>query len=222
MSPAHADRPSRRNMLRASAGLALAGASRASTSAEQSAVAKGRIKQSVCKWCYPKSSLEELAEAAAAMGLAGIDLLGPDDFRTVQAHGLVCTMTGSHGIADGLNDPKNHAKCLELINRGIEANQKAGFKNVICFSGNRRGMDDKTGLKNCVAALQEITPVAENAGVVINMELLNSRVDHADYMCDKSEWGVELVKQVGSDNFRLLYDIYHMQIMEGDVIRSIQ
>jgi hydroxypyruvate isomerase len=121
-----------------------------------------------------------------------------------------------------LNDPANHDSCLELINAGIEANEKAGFRNVICFSGNRNGIDEKTGIKHCVAALKKITPVAERAGVIINMELLNSRVDHPDYMCDNSAWGIELVKQVGSDNFRLLYDIYHMQIMEGDVIRAIQ
>ena len=131
-------------------------------------------------------------------------------------------MTTSHTIAVGLNDPANHNPCLESINMGIEANAKAGFRNVICFSGNRNGMDDRTGLKNCVTALKKIVPVAEKANVVINMELLNSRVNHADYMCDKSAWGIELVKQVASDNFKLLYDIYHMQIMEGDIIRSIQ
>jgi hydroxypyruvate isomerase len=131
-------------------------------------------------------------------------------------------MTSSHGIGKGLNDPANHDMCLEAINKGIEANAKHGFRNVICFSGNRRGMDDETGLKNCVTALKKIVPVAEKAGVIINMELLNSRVNHPDYMCDKSAWGIELCKQVSSDNFKLLYDIYHMQIMEGDVIRSIQ
>ena len=116
----------------------------------------------------------------------------------------------------------NHDDCLDKINTGIEAHAKFGFRNVICFSGNRRGMDDETGLKNCVTALKKIVPVAEKAGVIINMELLNSRVNHKDYMCDKSAWGIELVKRVGSSNFKLLYDIYHMQIMEGDIIRSIQ
>lgn len=185
-------------------------------------VSRKRIRQSVCKWCYKQLSLEEMAKAAAAMGLAGIDLLKPGDFPLLKEHGLVCTMTSSHSIAKGLNDPANHEACLELINAGIEANAKVGFRNVICFSGNRNGMDAKTGMKNCVTALKKITPVAEKAGVIINMELLNSRVNHPDYMCDTSAWGIELVKQVGSDNFKLLYDIYHMQIMEGDIIRSIQ
>ncbi len=187
----------------------------------KNAVKNGRIKQSVCSWCYEELGLEKLADAAASMGLVGIDLLKPDQFHIVQERGLVCTMTESHTIEIGLNDPANHDSCLKLIHQGIEANEQAGFRNVICFSGNRNGIDDKTGIKNCVAALSKITPVAEKAGVIINMELLNSRVDHPDYMCDNSAWGIELVKQVGSDNFRLLYDIYHMQIMEGDVIRII-
>ena len=224
MSKEFTSYPSRRRLLQATAAFGLAGTTTSTqrANAEGRVVTVGRIKQTVCKWCYPKLSLEELAAAAASMGLAGIDLLRPEDFPVVQKHNLVCTMTSSHSIEKGLNDPANHDICLEAINQGIEANAKAGFRNVICFSGNRLGMDDKTGLTNCVAALKRIAPVAEKAGVVINMELLNSRVNHPDYMCDKSEWGIELVKQVGSDSFRLLYDIYHMQIMEGDIIRSIQ
>ncbi|MCP4190833.1 MAG: TIM barrel protein [Planctomycetaceae bacterium] len=219
--PTHAS--SRRQLLRASAAFALASSVSLDKTVGQEPVAKkGRIKQTVCKWCFPKSSLDQLAEAAKSMGLVGVDLLRPQEFPIVQKHGLVCTMTTSHSIGKGLNDVANHDSCLQAINTGIEANEKAGFRNVICFSGNRNGIDDKTGLRNCVKALKQITPVAEKAGVVINMELLNSRVNHPDYMCDKSDWGIELVKQVGSDNFRLLYDIYHMQIMEGDIIRSIQ
>ncbi len=190
--------------------------------ASERIVNNGRIQQTVCGWCYPNVPLEQLAAAAKTMGLAGVDLLSPEQFHVVQNLGLVCTMTTSHTIEVGLNDPANHDSCLEKIHQGIDANKQAGFRNVICFSGNRNAMDDRTGMKNCVAALKRIVPVAEAAGVVINMELLNSRVDHPDYMCDNSAWGIELVKQVGSDHFRLLYDIYHMQIMEGDVIRSIQ
>ena len=213
---------SRRTVLRASATLAVAGvAGKHAVGKEEKSVTKGRLKQSVCKWCY-KLPLEELAKASKKLGLVGIDLVDPKDFGILKEHGLLCTMTTSHGITNGLNDPKHHKACLDAINKGIEANAKEGFKNIICFSGNRRGMDARTGIKNCVAALREIVPVAEKAGVVINMELLNSRVNHPDYMCDTSEWGIELVKQVGSDNFKLLYDIYHMQIMEGDIIRSIQ
>jgi hydroxypyruvate isomerase len=182
----------------------------------------GRLNQSVCKWCYNKLSLEELAVEAAAMGLVGIDLLGPNDFPTLKKHGLVCTMVESHPLSNGLCDTQFHEMALEKMNAAIEATAAEGWKNVICFSGNARGIDRKTGMKNCVDALKKIVPVAEKAGVTLQMELLNSKVDHADYMCDNSVWGVELVKQVGSDNFKLLYDIYHMQIMEGDIIRTIQ
>ncbi len=182
----------------------------------------GRLNQSVCKWCYNKMSLEDLATEAAAMGLVGIDLLGPNDFPTLKKHGLVCTMVESHPLSNGLCDTQFHEMALEKMNAAIEATAAEGWKNVICFSGNARGIDRKTGMKNCVDALKKIVPVAEKAGVTLQMELLNSKVDHADYMCDNSVWGVELVKQVGSDNFKLLYDIYHMQIMEGDIIRTIQ
>lgn len=217
-------RSSRRDLLKASATLAAAGVTglAATATAQEKAVQKGRINQTVCHWCYRGLSLDEMAKAAKSLGLVGVDLVAPKDLEVVKQHSLVCTMTSTHGIGDGLNDPKNHDSCLEKINAAIEANKKYGFRNVICFSGNRRGMDDATGLKNCVTALKKIVPVAEKAGVIINMELLNSRVNHPDYMCDKSAWGIELCKQVGSDNFKLLYDIYHMQIMEGDVIRSIQ
>lgn len=183
---------------------------------------RGRLQQSVCKWCYKGVSLEELAKEAAAMGMVGIDLLGPNDFPTLKKHGLVCTMVSSHALTNGLCDPQYHSKCLDEMNAAIEATAKEGWRNVICFSGNARGIDRETGMKNCEQALRKIVPVAEKAGVVLQMELLNSKVNHPDYMCDHSDWGIELVKRVGSDHFRLLYDIYHMQIMEGDLIRTIQ
>jgi hydroxypyruvate isomerase len=182
----------------------------------------GRIHQSVCRWCYSKIPLEDLCVAAKRMGLVGIDLLGPADFPTVKKYGLICTMTTSHPLSDGLADPKYQDAALKAINSAIEATAREGWKNVICFSGNRRGIDDKTGMDNCLKALKEIVPVAEKAGIILSMELLNSKVNHKDYMCDRSPWGIELVKRVGSDNFKLLYDIYHMQIMEGDVIRTIE
>ncbi|MFO0913867.1 MAG: TIM barrel protein [Pirellulales bacterium] len=186
------------------------------------AVQKGRIKQSVCGWCYSSLKLEQLAAAAAEMGLVGIDLVDPKDFGILKDHQLVGTMTTSHGLTKGLNHPDNHEECIAAIVRGIEATAKEGWRNVICFSGNRNGLDDETGLRNCETALKKVVPIAEKAGVILNMELLNSRVDHADYQCDRSAWGIELVKRVGSDHFKLLYDIYHMQIMEGDVIRTIK
>lgn len=183
---------------------------------------KGRLKQAVAKWCYPKLSLNELAGHAAALGMSGIDLLEPKDFKTVKKHGLVASLVSSHKLANGLCEPKFHDECKRKIEAAVKATSAEGWRNVICFSGNARGMDRKTGMKNCVKALKEIVPIAEKAGVILNMELLNSKVDHPDYMCDNSEWGIELVKRVESDHFKLLFDIYHMQIMEGDVIRTIQ
>jgi hydroxypyruvate isomerase len=217
----------RRGILRTAAALsttgAIGGLAAPAQGEEPGRVAtKGRLQQSVCRWCYGKIPLEELCSAAKRMGLVGIDLLTARDFPTVKQHGLVCTMTTSHPLSNGLCDPKYQEPALKAINEAIEATAREGWKNVICFSGNRRGIDDETGMKNCVKALREVVPVAEKAGVTLHMELLNSKVDHKDYMCDRSPWGIELVKRVGSDRFKLLYDIYHMQIMEGDVIRTIE
>jgi hydroxypyruvate isomerase len=220
-------RVTRRRLMEGAGGLAaaglLAGTGQATAGEERRVDAStGRLKQSVCRWCYGKVSLEDLCKEAKRLGLVGIDLLGPDDFATLKEHRLVCTMVSSHPLTDGLCDPKFHASSIEAIHEAVEATSRAGFKNVICFSGNARGIDRGTGMDNCVKALKEVVPAAEKAGVVLQMELLNSKVDHADYMCDNSTWGVELVKRVGSDNFKLLYDIYHMQIMEGDIIRTIE
>ena len=219
-----ASQPSRRHFLETTAAAALVptAVSHAVRTEDKPPVSHGRLKQSVCRWCFNSTPLDELAQAAKGMGLIGLDLMTPDEFPVLQKHGLICTMTRTHSLTKGLNDPANHRSCLQKINNAIEATAAAGYRNVICFSGNRNGLDDRTGIKNCLAALKEIVPVAEKAGVILNMELLNSRVNHPDYMCDRSEWGIELVKQVGSDHFRLLYDIYHMQIMEGDIIRSIE
>jgi len=204
---------------------AAAVAQRASAQAQSIAEADrggGRLQQSVCRWCFGKQSLEELCGWAKDLGLVGIDLLTPSDFPTLKQHGLVCTMVSSHPLTDGLCDPKHQRSSIEQIAAAIEATADAGFQNVICFSGNARGIDRNTGIKNCVTALKEVVPLAEKKNVTLNMELLNSRVDHPDYMCDRSEWGIELCKQVASDRFKLLFDIYHMQIMEGDLIRTIQ
>lgn len=189
---------------------------------DEGQIKAGRLKQSVCRWCFSKMSLDDLAAQAAKLGMVGIDLLDPPDFPILKKHGLICTMVQSHPLADGLCDPRFHDMCLEKMNAAIEATAAEGWRNVICFSGNARGIDRETGMKNCVTALRKIVPVAEKNHVTLIMELLNSKVDHADYMCDNSRWGVELVKRVGSDHFKLLYDIYHMQIMEGDVIRTIR
>ncbi|MEM9586881.1 MAG: TIM barrel protein, partial [Planctomycetota bacterium] len=213
-------------LLGAAAATAAVAAAARSTQAQDNDAAidakKGRLNQSVCKWCYPKMSLEDLCKNCVDLGMVGIDLLKAEDFPMLKQHGLVCTMVSSHALGKGLCDTKFHEQCLEEMNAAIEATSAEGWKNVICFSGNARGIDRETGMKNCVDALKKIVPVAEKAGVTLQMELLNSKVNHADYMCDNSTWGVELVKRVGSDNFKLLYDIYHMQIMEGDIIRTIE
>ena len=184
---------------------------------------QGSIRQSVCKWCFRDMSVEELAVAAKTIGIQSIELLGPEDFPTLKAHGLVCAMAnGPSGINRGWNRVENHDAFVPAFDQRIQEVAEAGFPNVITFSGNRDGMGDEQGLENCVTGLRRILPAAERHGVTVCMELLNSKVDHPDYMCDRTAWGVELVKRLGSDRFKLLYDIYHMQIMEGDVIRTIR
>jgi hydroxypyruvate isomerase len=156
------------------------------------------------------------------MGLKGMDLVGPEHWATLKKYNLVGTMTPSHGITKGLNHKENWEECLGKMRKSIEATADAGYPNVICFSGNREKMDDEEGLRNCTEALKQVVGLAEEKKVTICMELLNSRVNHADYMCDRSPWGIKLCKAVGSERFKLLYDIYHMQIMEGDVIATIK
>ena len=217
---------SRRGLIASAAGsaaaLTLGGTVLAQAATDAKAVADGKLQQSVCHWCFKKMSVEELAQLCNKIGLKGIDLLGPDSFATLKKHNLVGTMTTSHGIEKGLNRKENWEFCLGKIRQGIEASADAGFPHVICFSGNRDGMDDEEGAKNCAAALKQVAALAEQKKVTICMELLNSKVNHKDYMCDHTEWGVKVAKLVGSDRFKLLYDIYHMQIMEGDVIATIK
>jgi hydroxypyruvate isomerase len=192
------------------------------TSETEKAIHNGHIKQTICRWCYGKIPLEELCQAAVRFGFKGIDLVGPDTFPTLKKYGLVGTMTSSHTIPKGLNNKANWDECLTKIRTAIEATSDAGYPNVICFSGNRNGMDADEGMRNCCDALKQVVGLAEQKNVTICMELLNSKVDHHDYMCDHTSWGVPLVKMVASERFKLLYDIYHMQIMEGDVIRTIR
>ncbi len=180
------------------------------------------IRHSVCRWCYAKMPLDELARNAKSIGLESIELLDPAEWPVVAKHGLTCAMAnGTTTIPNGLNRLENHAMMVPSMIERIRACAEAGLPNVICFSGNRRGLPDKQGLEHCAKALGQIIPAAEKHGVTVCMELLNSKVNHKDYMCDHTAWGVELVKRVGSERFKLLYDIYHMQIMEGDVIRTI-
>lgn len=182
----------------------------------------GRINQSASRWCYGRIKLDQLCAAAAKIGLKGLDLLGPGDFPLLKKHGLVCTMTNTHGLSQGLNDKKNHEGCLKRIRDAIEATAEHGFPNVITFPGNRRGMPDDVGVENSVAALKKVAGLAERKKVNICLEYLNSKVDHRDYMFDNMAWGVEVCKKVGSERIKILYDIYHAQIMEGDIIRTIR
>lgn len=185
---------------------------------------KGNINHVVCQWTYAFMPLEELCILAKEIGLKAIDLIGPKDWPMLKKYGLDSSMCNGAEISlvTGWNDPQYHKQLIESYTNHIDLVADAGYKNLICFSGNRNGMDDETGLNNCVKGLKQILSQAEKRGVVIQMELFNSKVDHPDYMCDKSSWGVELCKSLGSDHFKLLYDIYHMQISEGDIIRTIQ
>ena len=182
----------------------------------------GRINQSVSRWCYGKWSLDELCAVSVKLGIKAIDLLGPGDFPTLKKHGLVCSMISTHSLTDGLNNKKNHAECIAKIRSSIDAAAEYGFPNVITFPGNRAGTPDDVGIENTVEALKQIAGFAEQKKVTINLEYLNSKVNHKDYMFDKTAWGVEVCKKVGSERVKILYDIYHAQIMEGDIIRTIQ
>lgn len=222
------NKDNRRNLIKkllaGAAAVAAGGAFPLRASESTNMALKGNIQHSVCRWCFGDLSLEQLSAAAKKMGLVGIDLVGPADWPVLQRHGLVSTMCNGAEISlvKGWNHPMYHETLVKNYIEHIDLVAKAGYTNLICFSGNRDGMDDETGLKNCAEGLKKIMAHAEKKGVVIQMELLNSKVDHKDYMCDRTHWGVALCKAIGSPNFKLLYDIYHMQIDEGDVIRTIR
>lgn len=183
----------------------------------------GRIRQSVCRWCYQAIPLDTLARDVAAMGFKGIDLLSETEWATIKPYGLTCAVSnGPSTIPIGFNRPDQHDRLVAESERLLPLVAAAGIPQMIVFSGNRAGMSDAEGLANCAVGLKRIMPTAERLGVTVIMELLNSKVDHKDYMCDHTAWGAELVKRVGSPRFKLLYDVYHMQIMEGDVIRTIR
>jgi hydroxypyruvate isomerase len=185
---------------------------------------KGRIRQSVCRWCYKDIPLDRLCTFAAQIGLKGIDLLQPDEYEVPRRFGLLCTMAYAGGgtIPEALNRPEHHADIEAAFRTNIPLAAKAGIPNVITFSGNRRGMADDEGARNTIAGLNRVKKIAEDNGVTICLELLNSKVNHPDYMCDHTAWGVRVMQEVNSPNVKLLYDIYHMQIMEGDLIATIR
>ncbi|MGC3944093.1 MAG: TIM barrel protein [Chryseolinea sp.] len=185
---------------------------------------KGKINHSVCRWCYRDISLDDLCKSAKDIGIASIELTGPEEWPTLQKYGLTSALPwgAGKGIVDGFNDLSLHDELIKSYSEVIPKAAAAGLTQIICFSGNRKGMDDEKGMENCAIGLKKLMPVAEKYKVSMVMELLNSKVDHKDYMCDHTAWGAALCDKVGSDRFKLLYDIYHMQIMEGDVIATIK
>ncbi len=186
---------------------------------------KGRLRQAVCPGVFRGLELDfdGICREAARLGVVGIDLVGPDAFPTLKKHGLVPTMVpGGGGIKEGINDRRHHAGIDGRMRAAIKAAAEAGAPNVIVMAGDRQGLTDEQGLDNAVAFLDGIKALAEDLGITLCMELLNSKVDHPGYMCDHTAWGVEVCKRVASPRVKLLYDIYHMQIMEGDIIRTIR
>jgi hydroxypyruvate isomerase len=185
---------------------------------------KGKINHSVCRWCYQSIPLDDLCKAAKQMGIKSIELVGPDEWPTLKKHGLTSALPwgAGKGISQGFNDPKYHDELVKSYEDIIPKVAAAGYNQIICFSGDRNGISDEQGIKNCALGLKRLIPTAEKHNVTLVMELLNSKVDHKGYQCDHTEWGVALCKEIGSDKFKLLYDIYHMQIMEGDVIATIK
>jgi hydroxypyruvate isomerase len=224
---------SRRDFIQSTAAMLAAGRARAmgmerDARSERNVVETAAFKHSVCRWCYPKFTVDELARTARELGLDSVELLEPDEWAIARRHGLTCAMgyaavpDPSSRLTKGWNHAEHHAWLIPAYERAIPLAAAAGVPNLICFSGNREGLGDEEGLANCARGLNAVLPLAERQGVTICMELLNSKVDHADYQCDRTPWGVSLVERLGSKRFKLLYDIYHMQIMEGDVIRTVR
>jgi hydroxypyruvate isomerase len=217
--------PATRRQVLASAASLVAAAASGAIAETGRIVRKGRLKQSACRWCYKDIALPDLCKAVAEMGLTALDLVDEKDWPVLADHGLVCSMgwkTSPGGIPDGLNDPKHHDAIVNGLLDAMPRAKKAGVPNLIAFFGNRRGRSDEEATQNCVIGLNRVKQAAEQYGVTVCVELLNSKVDHKDYQGDRTAFGVEIVRQVDSPRVKLLYDIYHMQIMEGDVIRTIR
>ena len=213
----------------ATAGAAAIGSALAPSARAQgggSAVKNGRLKQSVCRWCYERIPLDEFCKQVAGMGLTAIDLLQPAEWETAARYGLTCSTgypgTGGGSIADGLNNRQLHDTIVKAFEDAFPKAKKMGVPNLITFFGNRRGMPDGEAIDACVGVLGRLRPMAESYGINVVVELLNSKVNHPDYQGDRTDFGVKVVKAVNSPRIKLLYDIYHMQIMEGDIIRTIQ
>lgn len=185
---------------------------------------KGKINHSACQWCYNSIPLEELIIGARQIGLKSVELLTAEQWPVAIKHGLTCAMgyASPIGLTKGFNDPSLHEQLLKDYTKAIPLAAEHGLKNVICFSGNRNGISDEQGLENCAKGLDPVLKIAAKYNITVCMELLNSKVDHHDYQCDHTTWGAALCDKTNSENFKLLYDIYHMQIMEGDVIATIK
>jgi len=227
---------SRRVALKMASAGALAAAVTAGTGARLAAAdpgdstrrLKGRIHHSVCRWCYKEIPLDDLCRTGREMGLAAIDLLDPDEFPIAKKYGLVCSMVsapaqdGIGGIPKAFNRLEHHDTLAQIYEQRINETSDATFERLICFSGNRDELDDEKGLENCAIGLKRILPLAEKRKITLCMELLNSKRTHHDYQGDHVAWGVELVKRISSERFKILYDIFHMQIMDGDVCDTIR
>ncbi len=218
----------RRQLLQTGAAAAFVGSTSPSALTQQATAAtpihrKGNIRQSVSRWCYQKTSLEDLCAYAVKIGLVGIDLLQPEEFEVPRRYGLICTMgyVGAGTIPKALNRTENHADIEANLRKNLPLAVKAGVPNVITFSGNRAGMSDEEGARNTITGLKRLKPIIEDAGLTLNLELLNSKRNHKDYMADHTAWGVRVLQEVDSPHIKLLYDIYHMQIMEGDLVGTI-
>jgi hydroxypyruvate isomerase len=185
---------------------------------------KGRLRQSVCRWCYQKIELREFFQGVSKLGLTAVDLLTEKEWLIAKEYGLKCSMgyADAGSIPDGLNNPANHERIVNNLLQTIPKAAKDGVPNLIVFFGNRRGQSDEDGIRESVSALNRVKKAAEDHGINVCVELLNSKVDHKDYIGDRTPYGVAIMKQVASPRVKLLYDIYHMQIMEGDVIRTIR
>ena len=185
---------------------------------------KGNINHSVCRWCYNSLSLDELCEGAKDIGIKSIELTTPDEWDTLKKHGLTCAVAAhkSQSLTEGFNHSEYHDRLVPMYLELIDQAADGGMPNVIVFSGNREGIGEEQGLEHCAKGLEKVVKRAEKRDVMVIMELLNSKIDHQDYQCDHTPWGVALVDKIGSSHFKLLYDIYHMQIMEGDIIRTIR
>jgi hydroxypyruvate isomerase len=216
--------PSRRTFLKSTAAASIAASLPLPAQKTNAVTSPARIHQSVCRWCYKDTPLDTLCQWAVQLGLRGVDLLEVEEYEIPRRYGLICTMgyAGGGTISDALNRTENHAAIEAAFRKNIPLAAKAGVPNVITFSGNRRGMADEEGARNTIAGLNRLKPIAEDNGVTICMELLNSKVNHPDYMCDHTAWGARVVHEVNSPRVKLLYDIYHMQIMEGDLIDTIR